>query len=334
MSDVYISEYFDPTRDENGDFPTVSSCPLGGLEQSEWIFLANGLVVPLNQAVAAAATAHGWHLVDGIAADFRTHGYCTSGANRWVVSLGESISRQGDQLGTAHPNLPGQQNYRNHIAIAVVVFTPPETTATAFAGGTPYAFGDWTAQDVVVSLLAENPIGQSGVARTYFAVDNPSCKPGAVATCATYAVPFVISTSGTHTVTFFSENQWGTAGPLQTVVVRIDKDPPKMTCEATPAVLWSPNGGMVPVAMTVTAVDDVSGPVPFLLGGFAASEGNAVEEMQGFVAGGPDTEGLVRARRFGYGPGRLYAWAYLSADALGNVGVCITTVAVPHDQQK
>lgn len=334
ISDVYISEYFDPTRDENGDFPTIGSCPAGALQNSEWVFLYHNMVVPLNQAVAAAATAHGWHAVDGIASDFRTHGYCAPSDDSWVVKLPESVAAQGDQLGTAHPNFTGQLNYRGHIATTVILFTPPVTTASGLAGGQPYVFGDWTAEDVEVMLSAVNPISQSGLERTFFAVDDPACTPQAAADCSLYSGPFVISDSGTHTVSFFSENQYGALEPLKTVLVRIDKDPPRMTCEPTPSVLWSPNGKLIPVSLAVTAVDDVSGPAPFVLSSVETSEGDPATDIHGFLTGQADTEGWLRATRFGFGPGREYALTYESADHLGNVGRCTAIVTVPHDQRR
>jgi hypothetical protein len=40
----------------------------------QWAYVK--IVVPLNAAVQAAANAHGWHYVGGIAESFRNHGYC------------------------------------------------------------------------------------------------------------------------------------------------------------------------------------------------------------------------------------------------------------------
>lgn len=335
VSDIYITEYFDPTRDETGEFPTLASCPLGGLLESEWTFLYNNMVVPLNAAVASAAGTHKWHLVGGIEDAFRTHGYCATPAdNRWVVSLGESGEIQGDQLGTGHPNPAGQQTYAARIRNRVIVFTPPKTTASALAGGQPYTFGAWTPHDVFVSLIAQNPISESGVGNTYFAVDDPGCTPQTLATCTLYTGPFSISTSGTHTVSFFSQNAFVGIERLNTVLVRIDKDPPRMTCTATPDVLWAPNNKLVPVATHVTVVDDVFGPAPFTLLSLTTSEGSVVEDIEGFVLGGPDTEGWLRAKRLGTGPGRHYGLTYQSADPLGNVGTCTTIVSVPHDQRR
>ena len=137
VSNVYISEYFDPTHDENGDFPDgcVAAAPIS---QSEWAFFYTDVVVPLNQAVATAASTHGWHLAGGIASAFLTHGYCTSTSQRWIVRVEDSLFIQGNQLGSGHPNLAGQLIYRNSLANSIIAFTPPETTATAIAGGHPY----------------------------------------------------------------------------------------------------------------------------------------------------------------------------------------------------
>src|SRR5262249_27521159 len=142
-------------------------------------------------------------------------------------SIGESLSDQGDQLGTAHPNFTGQSNYRGHLNTSVIQHTPPVTTPSAMAGGQPYVFGTWTASDVTVILSAVNPIQQSGVGHTYFAVDNPACdaRADAIAQCSLYTAPFLITSGGEHTVTFFSNNQFGAFEKRNTVVVKIDRVP-------------------------------------------------------------------------------------------------------------
>ena len=133
----------DPTHDENGDFPDgcVAAAPIS---QSEWAFFYSDVVVPLNQAVATAASTHGWHLAGGIASAFLTHGYCTSTSQRWIVRVEDSLFIQGNQLGSGHPNLAGQSIYRNSLVNSIIAFTPPETTATAMAGGRQSSFGAWT----------------------------------------------------------------------------------------------------------------------------------------------------------------------------------------------
>jgi hypothetical protein len=142
----------------------------------------------------------------------------------------------------------------------------------------------------------------------------------------------VIGTSGAHTVTFFSENLHGAFEPVDSVAVQIDKDPPRMSCAATPDSLWPPNGKLIPVTASVEAVDDVSGPAPFVLIGVDGSDAATPADIQGFSPGTADTNGFLRARRSGAGSGRIYVLIYESADALGNVGTCTVPVSVPHDQ--
>jgi hypothetical protein len=324
---VLITEYFDPTHDENGEFPGVL-CPDAGIKKKEWQYLHDGIMARLNHHVRLSP----WPAVVGIENDFLRHGYCSN--DRWVVRAGESLIRQGDPSGTAHPNEAGQQAYDARIHASLIALNPPVTQASATAAGQQYDFGTWTAEDVEVTLAARNPISESGVGQTYFAVNDPACTPPVVTSCSIYAGPFVIVDSGVHTIRFFSENQSGAFESVASVVVRIDKDPPRMACAGTPPVLWPPNGKMVPVTTTVEAVDDVSGLVPFVLASVGASEANAPADIQGFMVGEPDTGGSMRARRSGFGPGREYTLTYEAAEELGNTGSCTIVITVPHDRRR
>jgi hypothetical protein len=143
----------------------------------------------------------------------------------------------------------------------------------------------------------------------------------------------MITTSGKHTVTFFSENAQGFPEVTQSVQVWVDNEPPVMTCTATPPVLWPPNNKMVPVRLSVTAVSAAFGPTPISLKSVATSEGNAATDIQGFVIGQPSTEGSLLASRPGNEKaGRVYTFVYQSADELGLTGTCTAKVLVPHDQ--
>jgi len=236
---VVITEYFDPTRDRNGDFPShlvSTSCVGHAIAPKEWEFLYDHMVVPLNQAVADAAQTYGWVLVTGIADAFREHGYCAGAGpvgvlgDGWVVKLPESVLNQSDLdpvvfpicylqdagcdadiSGTGHPNNEGQEVYGDGIYDAIVSFYPPETTALATSGGAAYQFGRRSALGVTVRLDATNPVREAGVGRTYFAVDNPDCTadPAALSNCSVYTGPFTIDVPGRHMVTFFSENASG-----------------------------------------------------------------------------------------------------------------------------
>lgn len=346
VADVYITEYFDPTHDAFGNYPGPledATCTGGLLKEAEWSFLHDDMVVPLDAKVAATSAlppvGQGWHVVGGIAADFLKHGYCAdpdlgnpTGLS-WVIKAPESLRIQEDLSGTAHPNASGHADYQRRIVEAVNAWTPPETTATATAGGVPYAFGTWTSADVSVSLSATNKLATAGTGATYFAVDDPACGETEVASCSRYTGPIPVTTSGVHLVSFFSANASGHLEKVRSAEVRIDRDPPVMTCTATPASLWPPDGKMVPVTLAVTAVDAVFGPSPFALRSIATSEGDARGDVLGFDVGLADTDGWLRATRLGTGPGRTYRFTYESADPLGNTGTCTVDVAVPHDQR-
>ncbi len=227
---VVIADYFDPTRDRNGEFPSVLTsiaCVGFTIAPAEWEFLYNHMVVPLNNAVAAAAADHGWVPASGMAGLFRQHGYCASlGGDTWIVQLPGSLITQGDVNGTGHPNLTGQQVYRDRIYEQVIRFNPPVTTATAVAGESSYEFGTPTDQDVTVTLSARNPIAEAGVGDTFYALDEPRCSADALEFCSLYTGPFVISSTGKpgeRSVTFLSENATFGVEQPQSVTVLIDR---------------------------------------------------------------------------------------------------------------
>ena len=262
----------------------------------------------------------------------------------------------------------GQDDYSDRIYGSTIQFNPPVTTASATAGGNSYAFGTWAHESVAVSLSASNSIQQAGAGPIYYAVDNSACGSSFaqqsnlanVPGCSVYTAPFTISNSGKHKVTFFGSNASGypiissaslssdslllptnaplvppLEGILQSVQVWVNKEPPVMTCTATPSVLWPPNNNMLPVRLNVTAVSALFGQTPFSLKSVATSEGNAATDIHGFVVGQPSTAGSLLASRLGNEKtGRVYTFVYQSTDESGLTGTCTATVTVPHDQGK
>ena len=113
-----------------------------------------------------------------------------------------------------------------------------------------------------------------------------------------------------------------------------DSTPPSMACAVTPTEIWPPNNAMVPVRATVTVTDTGSGPAGFTLQSVVSSESAAAGDITGFLAGTPDVEGQVRARRNGSGSARVYRLTYEGRDAAGNTATCAVTVTVPHDRRR
>jgi len=177
VSNIFLTEYFDPTRDENGMF-AASECSGFLMLTSEWEFLHDEMVVGLASAGQNAIEAINaknrtecgptWHYVGGIAEAFRTHGYCTEGSG-YVVQIEESLLVQQDTAGTAHPNQLGHEIYRDALVEALTTvalhgrptlcisrtFEPEVTTVTWENGvleSAPTLDGPW--QDV---MDAESP---------------------------------------------------------------------------------------------------------------------------------------------------------------------------------
>lgn len=110
---VFVTEYFDPTRDAFDHFCKLSP-RLITREETQWAY--EHLLRPLNREVKTAAERNQWQYVGGIASDFQHHGYCAK-EGRWVRTLKEALARR-NPLGTLHPNEDG------HLAIARRVAGP------------------------------------------------------------------------------------------------------------------------------------------------------------------------------------------------------------------
>jgi len=128
---VYLLEYFDPTHDMHGNF---CRRVLVGVDRSEVQWLYEHLLVPLNEKVAAAATENGWHLVGGIAADFRDHGYCARD-DHWIRTLTDSWRVQGESTGALHPNLDGQEDIARRVLTALHAGPQPRVPGLAEVSG-------------------------------------------------------------------------------------------------------------------------------------------------------------------------------------------------------
>ncbi|HWI60517.1 MAG TPA: GON domain-containing protein [Symbiobacteriaceae bacterium] len=113
--------------------------------------------------------------------------------------------------------------------------TPPVTTASAPSG--------WQNQDVTVTFSATD--SESGVAATYWQLDGAAQQQGASA---------LVSTDGTHTLTFWSvDNQGNTENP-HSVTVQVDKMAPVIGGSAS-TTAWTNQ----PVTVTFSCTDGPSG---------------------------------------------------------------------------
>jgi probable HAF family extracellular repeat protein len=120
-----------------------------------------------------------------------------------------------------------------------------------------------------------------------------------------------------------------TSRAFRLVPADLDLEPPTITAAAVnPAVLWPPNGQMVPVTISVQATDDMD-PAPVCsIGSVFADE--LVAPVDDAVMTGPLSL-LLRARRVAATADRVYTISVGCRDAAANVTVKNLTVVVPHD---
>jgi hypothetical protein len=140
--DVFMTEYFDPTRDSAGawDLDCVGA-PYSPIDRSEAKWASTYVVPSLNGHVQAAAQQYGWNYVAGPATGFAEHGYCAD--NRWIVQVGESLSTEGKPDGAFHPNVAGHAFYGERIADAAQpVLTQDESGSDGSGGAGSDSRGD------------------------------------------------------------------------------------------------------------------------------------------------------------------------------------------------
>jgi hypothetical protein len=219
----------------------------------------------------------------------------------------------------------------NNIVKAVlsqITDTSPPTTTPSLSG--PMGNNGWYTGPVTVILSATDPDGPADVAATYYILDGGPQQ--------TYTDPFPVSGDGVHTLVFWSVDFAGNIEtPPPTRMISIDTTAPAVTASANPSVLWPPDGKMVPVTVSGTIIDVLSGIDP-------ASAGFSVVDDYGLIQpSGPVTVNadgtysftvLLEARRRGDDrAGRHYAITVQANDLAGNVGSATVVVTVPHDRR-
>lgn len=151
-----------------------------------------------------------------------------------------------------------------------------------------------------------------------------------------------ITAQGETTVTFFAEDVAGNVEAPKTLVVKLDRTPPTLTCSLTPSNLWPPNHRLETLTASVTVADPLSGSIGFALTSVTSSQAGArldpddvPNDIQGWDLNTPDTSGQLRAERAeAIKEGHVYTLTYKVTDNAGNAATCSPTVTVPHDQAR
>jgi hypothetical protein len=123
---------------------------------------------------------------------------------------------------------------------------------------------------------------------------------------------------------------------LQASSAPVDTVPPVLQVTLTPNTIWPPNGKMVTVHATVTATDNLDGPVQASLVSVTCNEcADPASDIAGADIGAGSQDFEVRAARLGKRKdGRVYTVTYKATDQAGNTGTGSATVTVPHDRRK
>jgi hypothetical protein len=127
---VYLTQYPDITRDENGDLCgwqilddlATRQRNLLGITPDEMGWAAQEVAPVLSDVMEMSAGSLDWRFVAGAAADFGRHGYCS--LDNWIVRLQESFAIQAQPWGVVHPNEAGHAAWAQRIAAAVAVPEP------------------------------------------------------------------------------------------------------------------------------------------------------------------------------------------------------------------
>ncbi|HVR11785.1 MAG TPA: LamG domain-containing protein, partial [Thermoanaerobaculia bacterium] len=290
--------------------------------------LADSTPPVTTATLSPAPNAAGWNSSDVTvtltAADDETGGtgvrqiaYSAAGAQPagTTILAGSSGSFTIATEGTTTITFFGTDNAGNVEAAKTVTVnldkTPPAIAASRAPA--PDAYG-WNQGDVTVSFSCTDIL--SGLA--------PGSPP----------VPSVVSAEGANqSVTGSCMDRAGNLATLLVQGIDIDRTPPTVACSASPSVLWPPNHRLVPITVSVSVSDALSGPAGFTLQAVSSNEPDSGEgDIRGFVPGTASTTGQLRAERLGAGRDRVYTFTYVGTDRAGNSATCTTSVSVPHDQ--
>jgi hypothetical protein len=193
----------------------------------------------LTSAATTTANANGWY--NHAVTIHWTCGDALSGVDASTCPGDSSITTEGaaQQLSRTVFDLAGNAKTSSSAPVQIDL-TPPVTTASAV----PTAF---TNTDVSITLSATDNL--SGVNQTLYSLDGGTAKVGTAVT---------ISTSGVHTLTYYSVDNAGNVESVHTVTVKIDKTAPTISsAQAPPANGAGWNNANVTV--TFTCSDSLSG---------------------------------------------------------------------------
>jgi hypothetical protein len=153
--------------------------------------------------------------------------------------------------------------------------------------------------------------------------------------------PGTVFPIGTTTVTCTATDASNNSASCSFTVTITNTQQPSVNCSVSQSSLWPPNHDLENVGLSVTAVNsctDPSGNGPTVTVTVYADEDDETQTGDGNHS--PDAKNIasatlrLRAERKGDSNGRVYLIIVRATDFLGNVGVCTSTVVVPHSMNR
>ena len=276
-----------------------------------------------NVESIAAGVSAGWYTL----ADNSTHAFAHRDADGsfdlntrindpgWVLATAKAINESGVIAG---------EGVHNHVA-AVYRLTPQQATDSMApvinsVTANPSSIFPPSGQIVPVSLTV-NATDDSGQAPVCSISSVAPSNGASVTGPLTGTVVAISGTTYTFTVTCVDAAQNTSAPAAATVVVMKDTTPPVIaSVSATPNNLWPPDGRLVPVAVSVSASDDVDA-VPVC----------ALSNVGGGVLSDDVSIALPLGATLRATGGRTYSLTVACSDKAGNTSSKTTTVTVPPD---
>ncbi len=174
-----------------------------------------------------------------------------------------------------------------NVDVAPAGDTEPPTT-TIDVNAEPTCHPDWDESPATVTLSAvDNPArGASGVAATYYRVDNGPTQ--------TYSGPFQVTGDGVHTIEYWSTDNAGNEEAHRTQTIRIDSTAPASSIDVG-SPQWTSNHWYVSslTPFTITSSDDGSGVASIE---YRVNGGAWTAYAGAFTLDGPDGPYTVEAR--------------------------------------
>jgi 6-phosphogluconolactonase len=141
----------------------------------------------------------------------------------------------------------------------------------------------------------------------------------------------VVLRKGQHVFTLTVADAEGLTASDTVVVTVRDTMPPTVDASMSPALLWPPDGRLVPVTASVTTADACDGSAMVSLVSITSTDPNTNDDdIQEATVGTDDRDFVLRAWRDGRSS-RIYLIEYESRDTSGNVSRQSVTIEVPHD---